>query len=245
VRAIRFTAALVAALGFATCAAQSVVAGAGASAAEAKDMALVGYHDLQARSAYQPVVQEQNGRWIAYIGHHGGTEKVAKPVNALTGKPEFNGTSILDVTDPRTPRYLAHIPGEEGQGESGGAQMVRVCAAKGLLNRLNVIDETRASLIKQGVTPHFVIAFRGPATKLVQTDMSKVKPEDRELAGKIAARIRELSTAPGVNGIEQCSVAIRQQETKAENVLPEIKVIGNSWISLMAYQSKGYAYIQP
>jgi intracellular sulfur oxidation DsrE/DsrF family protein len=117
--------------------------------------------------------------------------------------------------------------------------------AKGLLNRLNVIDETRASLIKQGVTPHFVIAFRGPATKLVQTDMSKVKPEDRELAGKIAARIRELSKAPGVNGIEQCSVAIRQQETKAENVLPEIKVIGNSWISLMAYQSKGYAYIQP
>jgi intracellular sulfur oxidation DsrE/DsrF family protein len=117
--------------------------------------------------------------------------------------------------------------------------------AKGLLNRLDVIDETRASLIKQGVTPHFVVAFRGPATKLVQTDMSKVKPEERELAGKIAARIRELSKAPGINGIEQCSVAIRQQETKAENVLPEIKVIGNSWISLMAYQSKGYAYIRP
>jgi hypothetical protein len=133
VRAIRFTAALVAALGFASCAAQSVVADAGAGAAEAKDMALVGYHDLQARSAYQPVVLEQNGRWIAYIGHHGGTEKVAKPVNALTGKPEFNGTSVLDVTDPRAPRYLAHIPGEEGQGESGGAQMARVCSGKGLL----------------------------------------------------------------------------------------------------------------
>jgi hypothetical protein len=95
---------------------------------EARDMELVGYHDLQARSAYQPVVKEQNGRWIAYIGHHGGTERVAKPVNALTGVPEFNGTSILDVTDPRSPRYLAHIPGEEGLGESGGAQMVRVCA---------------------------------------------------------------------------------------------------------------------
>ena len=31
-------------------------------ASEAKDMALVGFHDLQARSAYQPVVREQNGR---------------------------------------------------------------------------------------------------------------------------------------------------------------------------------------
>lgn len=117
--------------------------------------------------------------------------------------------------------------------------------AKGLLNRLDVIDETRASLLKQGVTPNFVIAIRGPATKLVQTDMSKVKPEDREVAGKIAARIQEMSKSPGVNAIEQCAVAIRQQETKAENVLPEIKVIGNSWISLMAYQSRGYAYIRP
>src|SRR5437763_1041381 len=88
---------------------------------EARNMELIGHHDLQARSAYQPVVREQNGRWIAYIGHHGGTERAAKPVNALTGKPEFNGTSVLDVTDPRAPRYLAHIPGEEGQGESGGA----------------------------------------------------------------------------------------------------------------------------
>ena len=117
--------------------------------------------------------------------------------------------------------------------------------AKGLLNRIGVIDETRASLIRQGVTPNFVIAFRGPATKLVQKDMDKVKPEDREVAAKIAAKIAEMSKAPGVASIEQCSVAIRQQETRAENVLPEIKVIGNSWISLMAYQARGYAYIRP
>src|SRR5215470_14488880 len=101
-------------------------------APEAKDMTLVGYHDLQARSAYQPVVREQNGRWILYVGHHGGTEKAPKPVNALTGVPEFNGTSIVDVTDPRAPKYLAHIPGEEGQVENGGAQMVRVCSGKEL-----------------------------------------------------------------------------------------------------------------
>lgn len=117
--------------------------------------------------------------------------------------------------------------------------------AKGLLNRINVIDETRQSLLKQGVTPNFVIAFRGPATKLVQKDMDKVKPEDREVAGKIAAKLAEMGKSQGVASIEQCSVAIRQQETKAENVLPEIKVVGNSWISLMAYQSRGYAYIRP
>jgi hypothetical protein len=101
-------------------------------APEAKDMALVGFNDLQARSAYQPLVREQNGRWILYVGHHGGTEKAPKPVNTPTGAAEFNGTSIVDVTDPRAPKYLAHIPGEEGQAESGGAQMVRVCSGKEL-----------------------------------------------------------------------------------------------------------------
>ena len=101
-------------------------------ASEAKDMALVGFHDLQARSAYQPLVREQNGRWILYVGHHGGTESAPKPFNPLTGSPEFNGTSIIDVTDPRAPRQLGHIPGEEGVDERGGAQMVRVCSGREL-----------------------------------------------------------------------------------------------------------------
>jgi intracellular sulfur oxidation DsrE/DsrF family protein len=54
-----------------------------------------------------------------------------------------------------------------------------------------------------------------------------------------------MSKAPGVQSVEQCAVAIREQGTKAEYVLPEVRVVGNAWISLMAYQSKGYAYIAP
>ena len=99
---------------------------------EAKNMRLVGYNDLQARSAYQPTIHRQNDRYIAYIGHHGGTPDVPKPINKLTGQPEFNGTSILDVTDPGNPKYLRHLPGLEGHYEEGGAQMVRVCDGKTL-----------------------------------------------------------------------------------------------------------------
>ncbi len=114
-----------------------------------------------------------------------------------------------------------------------------------LLARLNVIDETRQSLIQQGVKPHFILAFRGPATKLVQTDQEKIKPEDREGAAKVAAKIKEMSKAPGVEGFEQCAIASRTQETKTELVLPEVRVVGNGFISLMAYQTRGYAYIAP
>ena len=77
------------------------------TAPEARNMALIGYHDLQGRSAYQPLVHQQNGRWIAYIGHHGGTEAVPKPRNTLNGQEEYNGTSILDVTDPKTDLVVA------------------------------------------------------------------------------------------------------------------------------------------
>src|SRR5579864_9820975 len=57
---------------------------------EAHDMTLLGYNDLQGRSAYQPTIHQQNGRWIAYVGHHGGTNDVPRPVNPLTGEPEYN-----------------------------------------------------------------------------------------------------------------------------------------------------------
>ena len=99
---------------------------------EAKNMRLVGYNDLQERSAYEPTIHHQGNRYIAYIGHHGGTPEAPKPVNKLTGQPEFNGTSIVDVTDPAHPNYLAHIPGTPGNYEEGGAQMTRVCDGKTL-----------------------------------------------------------------------------------------------------------------
>lgn len=117
--------------------------------------------------------------------------------------------------------------------------------AKKLLTVLEVIDETRESLIRHGVAPRFILAFRGPATVLVQTDQQKIKPEDRETVAKIAAKLRQLRTAQGVERLEQCNIAVRLLKVKREDLLPEVTVVGNSWISLMAYQAKGYGYIAP
>jgi hypothetical protein len=93
-----------------------------APGSEQWNMRLVGHDALQGRSAYQPVIHRQGTRWIAYVGHHGGNAR-----NPLTRQVEANGTSIVDVTEPHTPRYLHHLP-----GASGGAQMVRVCAGQDL-----------------------------------------------------------------------------------------------------------------
>src|SRR5438445_12042002 len=70
-------------------------------ALEARDMALVGFNDLQGRSAYQPIIQQQGGQFIAYIGHHGGAA-----LNPMKGKAAPNGPSIPDLTDQNYPRCL-------------------------------------------------------------------------------------------------------------------------------------------
>ena len=99
---------------------------------EALNMQLVGYDDLQGRSAYQPIIQQQGDRWIAYIGHHAGTH-----LNPLTGVEEGNGTSVLDVTNPENPQYIAHIPGVAVPGEESEAQMVRTCMGSDLPNGID------------------------------------------------------------------------------------------------------------
>jgi len=135
------------------------------AAEEKSNMELVGYNDLQARSAYQPIVQKQGDRWIAYIGHHGGKSR-----NPLTGADEDNGTSIVDVTDPRQPKMLAHIPGEPGQGESGGAQMVRACSGATLPRA----DKSRTYLLRTyGNAGHEVWDVTDPAKPALVTTVVK------------------------------------------------------------------------
>jgi hypothetical protein len=139
---------------------------------EAHDMALVGYSDLQGRGAYQPWIHQQNGRWIAYIGHHGGSDDVPKPVNPMTGQPEFSGTSLIDVTDPRHPKYLVHIPGEQGLYESGGAQMVRVCDGKDLPKG----DRDAVYLLRTfGNSAHEIWDTRDPAHPKLVTRLEGLK----------------------------------------------------------------------
>jgi hypothetical protein len=125
---------------------------------ESKNMDLVGYNDLQGRSAYQPTIHHQGSRWIAYIGHHAGSA-----MNPLTGREETNGTSIVDVTDPRNPKYLAHIPGDPriaGPGESGGAQMTRVCDG----SELPHADKSKVYLLRtKGTSTHEMWDVTDPA----------------------------------------------------------------------------------
>jgi hypothetical protein len=87
------------------------------------NMQVEGFNDNQGRPIYQPLVVDQNGREILYLGNLTGNL-----LNPLTGKVEPNGTSIIDVTDVKHTKFLFHIPGPSGDISNAGAQMVRVCS---------------------------------------------------------------------------------------------------------------------
>src|SRR2546429_8746700 len=85
-------------------------------AASASNMALLGHHDLQGRSAYQPVIHEQNGRWIAYVGHHGG-----RAVHFFTRGGGGHGGSFVEVAPPPPPPPPAPPSGAAGRSATRGA----------------------------------------------------------------------------------------------------------------------------
>jgi hypothetical protein len=101
-------------------------AAAPADGPEARNMRLVGYNDLQGRSAYQPVVHRYGDRYILFVGHHAGEE-----MNPQTGQVEVNGMSVVDVTDPTAPVLLKHMP---PSGAARGTQHVQPCDGSVLPN---------------------------------------------------------------------------------------------------------------
>jgi len=85
------------------------------SADESSNVSLIGYHHLQGRQALQVTTKSDstNGNW-AYIGHVPNTRTLAATLNPITAQLEFNGTSIVDISDPARPQLVWHIPNAVG-----------------------------------------------------------------------------------------------------------------------------------
>jgi hypothetical protein len=138
------------------------------------DMRLVGHDDLQARSAYQPIVHAYGERRILFVGHHSG-----KALNPLTGKVENNGLSIVDVTNPAAPKYLAHVP--PTGSEASGTQHVQVCDGSALPHA----DRSKVYAIRtNGLLSYEVLDVTDPArpaflTTIAQTGVSSRPKSER------------------------------------------------------------------
>jgi len=117
----------------------------------------LGHNDLQGRVTYQTTVHTQGNQVIAYAGHFGNGPTGS--LNPLTGKNEINGTSIVDVTDPRHPKYLFHI-----EAKNGGARMAKLCEGDELPNgKANGLGGHTFLLRENGAIAHEVWDVTNPS----------------------------------------------------------------------------------
>jgi len=118
---------------------------------------------------------------------------------------------------------------------------VRVTKPEKLGFFLQVIGQTHDDLVRQGQVPEFVVAFRGPAVRFITSENWSFSVEDQQYIEKSAVAIAELKDR-GVK-FEACSIAAGLFRVDRETYLPAIKPVGNSFVSLIGYQSKGYGLV--
>jgi intracellular sulfur oxidation DsrE/DsrF family protein len=109
---------------------------------------------------------------------------------------------------------------------------MRVPDREKLIFNLELIKETLEGMAAQGVKPEVVVTFRGPGVRLLTREQA---------ADEIAPLITELKRM-GIR-FEVCTVATRIFKVDKATLIPDVVVVGNSLISLIGYQNKGYALV--
>jgi len=119
---------------------------------------------------------------------------------------------------------------------------VTVGSPSKLLLLMKVIEETYDDLIRQDVKPDMIFTFHGPVVKLISSQPLDLPLDEEEAHEKVLDQLREFSKKPGVK-MESCSVAARLLGIGNDTIIPEVKPVGNTFVSLIGYQKKEYALI--
>jgi hypothetical protein len=78
--------------------------------------------------------------------------------------------------------------------------------------------------------------------KLISSQPLDLPLDEEEAHEKVLDQLREFSKRPGVK-MESRSVAARLLGIGNDTIIPEVKPVGNTFVSLIGYQKKGYALI--
>jgi intracellular sulfur oxidation DsrE/DsrF family protein len=113
---------------------------------------------------------------------------------------------------------------------------------KGAALQLKIIHQTYKELAAMKNDPVFVVIFIGPSVKLISKTREGFSPEDQKSLDEIANTITAMSK-DGIN-LEICLVAAKMFNVDPASVLPEIKRVGNGWISMIGYQAQRYSLVR-
>lgn len=110
-----------------------------------------------------------------------------------------------------------------------------------LLFALKVVEETAAGMKAQGVAPDFVLSFRGGTLPLLKAAPETANSAEKAMLAEVRERLLEYREQGMV--LEACNVAARLFKVEEQELDPNLHLVGNSLISLIGYQRKGYALV--
>ena len=111
-----------------------------------------------------------------------------------------------------------------------------------LLFYLKLIDETYDDLVRQDVEPEMVFIFHGHALNLIKSEPDEFLARDKQALQEALMLISELNSKSGVR-MEACSISARMQDIENDGIISDVKMVGNTYVSLIGYQAKGYSVI--
>lgn len=110
-----------------------------------------------------------------------------------------------------------------------------------LLFRLKLINRTVDDLEKYGVRGDVIVSIRGRGSLFVTRGTKYVDPEKIEIKKLVRDEIKVLKKKN--IQIVQCGIATKVLGINNDDILEEIDVVENSFAVLIAYQVRGYAFV--
>lgn len=110
-----------------------------------------------------------------------------------------------------------------------------------LLLRLKLIEKTLSQIKEEGKIYLAVAAFRGKATDYITKGDKYVPEELLEIKSKIRVQLSKLSVMGVI--LQQCAIAAQARDVNLTDIIDEVKVVKNGYISIIGFQNQGYAFV--
>ena len=112
-------------------------------------------------------------------------------------------------------------------------------------DRLQLILDTAETFRRQGVAPEFVILLHAQATQFGARTLAGTKFEGRDAAADLSAPHALLARFAELGGtIQVCGIAMERSAIAPDNVIDCATVERNVFVTAVALQNRGYAYMQ-
>ncbi len=110
-----------------------------------------------------------------------------------------------------------------------------------LITRMELLDRTYRQIAGSGAKTTVVVAFRGKASLFITKGDGYVGAEGKDAKPKVRSWIEQFKK----NGfiLEQCALAAEMLDIDVKDILPEVDVVENGYVSLVGYQQQGYAFL--